>query len=424
MVGAPLQFVPNKDYKLVFSRQGRKTILQADGRPVVELPNAPERSGPYAGLGMYQTNTAYDDVTICGTLEREWIEAAVTTLTPAKGPKATAYTAQWSKMNPRGLDREGRPGELPKQGVQGVNRWLAGAAYDSKRKLCLMYGGPAPGNTGMNDIWGYDAEKDTWTCLEKDDPSADGVRRPKVFLNVNSSQSLPFACDPVNDLYWLTSPLPGSKWEFWHYNPEKRTFEKTHIGERDGPVSGLIGSCPQVKSLVSPRETIDLRTMKASVLKSAPQPLNDNLGGVWHSNVERSGGFGTAASDGSFLVFGIHGDPPITDTWRFEPIRDRWIKLSPKVSPSPRIYHFVVHDSALGVWVLFGGVTTGNKWLADTWLYAPHLGTWFDATPKTGSTPPPGIIMWYDESRDLIVLFAGEGGETWTCKIRPSGTLP
>ncbi|MFC1672067.1 protein kinase, partial [Planctomycetota bacterium] len=399
------------------------------------------RSPLYYGFVTHSDGeTIADNLHITGTLDRDWLLTELAMATPVKvkpGQAATfkKYKAVWRKMNPKGLTRDGKSGELPRS-TPGFNakmkdlcREYSGSAYDRKRQLCIMYGVPGYNKPGKNDIWAYDSEQNSWTCLEPDDPGADGKRRPKGWFSSPHYGGMPFAYDPVNDAYWLPAQPTPKTWEFWYYRPETRSFTRGiqvqggDLRVPEGVGVCPIGYCPSLRSLVTPWEVIDLRTMKRRKLKSS---VPRTVVYVWSfPSARSSGGLKLAAENGAFLVFG--GGSPATnkgqhgvlsETLHFDPVRDTWTELKPKASPPRRYCANLVYDAALKIWVLFSGMDNKRKSLRDTWVYAPHLNTWLELTPKTGQSPPFNGPMWYDEARDLVVLFT-QAGETWTCKIIP-----
>lgn len=98
---------------------------------------------------------------------------------------------------------------------------------------------------------------------------------------------------------------------------------------------------------------------------------------------------------------------------------------SPTTGPSARSGHAMAYDSARGVTVMFGGMTSGEQTLGDLWewngvrwtLRVPHSSTsgWInvpDIGPQPSLTGQPvhrrDAALAYDSSRGRFVLFGGE----------------
>jgi hypothetical protein len=74
-------------------------------------------------------------------------------------------------------------------------------------------------------------------------------------------------------------------------------------------------------------------------------------------------------------------------------------------------------DPGTGQLILFGGVTTGNAILDDTWSW--NGSTWTQLSPATSPQPDGDASMDYDPGVGQLILFGGTNGngytnETWT----------
>ena len=76
----------------------------------------------------------------------------------------------------------------------------------------------------------------------------------------------------------------------------------------------------------------------------------------------------------------------------------------------------MVYDAARSEIVLFGGLQSGNVFLADTWTWD---GISWALASQDGPEPRAGASMAYDPTRDSTILFGGldsdtdELGDTW-----------
>lgn len=111
-----------------------------------------------------------------------------------------------------------------------------------------------------------------------------------------------------------------------------------------------------------------------------------------------------------------------------------WVKINPSgATPSPRVGHQMVYDSARNKVILFGGQTTQGalfggqnltgQLLNDIWEWDGATMTWAQITPAGGPVPPARsfFAMAYDPSRGKVVLYGGKvdaiyhstSGDTW-----------
>ncbi len=108
------------------------------------------------------------------------------------------------------------------------------------------------------------------------------------------------------------------------------------------------------------------------------------------------------------LFGGITGGLPGTtfdDVWTFN---GTWTKASVSgVKPSARFLFGMAEDAATGKIVVYGGITSGDTALNDTWLLDPTTMTWSKVT--TVATPPSygEVAMGWSPSLGAVVLSGG-----------------
>lgn len=122
-------------------------------------------------------------------------------------------------------------------------------------------------------------------------------------------------------------------------------------------------------------------------------------------------GMASDPSTNSLLLFGGVGGPSgftlFNDTWRFD--GTTWTQLFPATSPTAKFYTDLVHDSARGVYVMYGGnATYTTPGTNQTWE--------FDGVDWTQRFPAanPGNLglhaMAFDSLRNRVVLYGGMPG--------------
>jgi N-acetylneuraminic acid mutarotase len=146
-------------------------------------------------------------------------------------------------------------------------------------------------------------------------------------------------------------------------------------------------------------------------------------------------------AQGKVILFGGRNeDAGVNDTWAYDPSANTWTELTPSgASPSARINHQMVYDSALGKVILFGGWwdAPGVRF-ANPWAYDPAANTWTELAP-VGASPSArsGTGMVYDSVTGKVILFGGWDGEsfcadTWSydptantwVELTPTGDVP
>jgi len=329
------------------------------------------------------------------------IEALKTRLAVAL--EAKSYAGVWTKRAPTVTGADGKPFKFGRHFIDN------GAAYDSKRKVCVLYGSGAFNNK-RNDLWVYDPAKDAWRCLQAHDSDAKDQPPPHF---PGGSTSLGFCYDEARDRYRLYADR-----YIWSYDPNARQWRK---GPKYGPFVSrgqtlALGYHPGMKSVVTQHGFLDVATGKVEKLAKVPSGIYYS----WRpSSVMVSGGFARPGENGCFLAFGGYKDH-VRKTWAFDPSKPEWAKLEPRQSPPGRSHGNLIYHSGLKVWVLFGGrIQKDGKAAAilDTWVYAPHMKTWIEI--KTPVSPSADGAIWYDAAHGQVVLFTRKY-ETWALKIKPS----
>jgi hypothetical protein len=423
------KFDSRKFYRHEMKFEGSTIHYSVDGKPVtsfapLNFPAEREDQHPGYNVGGYGFG-GIDSFRVRGTLSKKWLEENMGeggetgdeegAGAEGAGSDATGYGATWTKKDPKGDtpgagNRFGRSGGAP------------GAMYDSRRKLCIMYGGTLHGQSRMNDIWAYDVAKNAWTCLEPLDKDADDKKKPGGW---GGSTGAPMVYDPANDLYWLASGGINDKsdwWWLWTYDPNKKTYSKIMKiqgadlrFEEGGLGDCVLGYSPKLKSIVTPWEVIDTRTRQKRPMK----PLTKMpLRGSFFSHASPNG-LGTAGADGTFLVFGGQFDKDALkspgETWKLDPARGTWMKLQPKKSPPAGRRRSMVYHRKLNVWVMASGGMPGSR-ACGMWVYSPRMNTWLEMKE---SGPRGWGAMWYDEANDDVVFFSEEHGAIHTLKLSP-----
>jgi len=203
--------------------------------------------------------------------------------------------------------------------VEPPARWGSMMIYDSRADRVLLFGGAdLSDNTGLNDLWAYDYESNTWT-----------QRHPAVSPPPHQWHALVYV--PTSDrtvLFGGTNPSDGSLLnDTWAYDYHRNRW--TDLAPRHAP---------------APRMTHYM----------AFEPRTNRL-----------------VLFGGFLS---PYDQATGDTWIYDVATNRWRQAFPKASPGPRAFHVMSRTN--GPVVLFGGGPNQAGWTNETFLYDSRADTW------------------------------------------------
>lgn len=119
----------------------------------------------------------------------------------------------------------------------------------------------------------------------------------------------------------------------------------------------------------------------------------------------------------SVMFGGFHGAVLRDETWTYDSATGQWTQESPGTVPDERAQISIAYHASADVSVMFGGITTANVTIGDTWTWD---GTdWTLETPGTSPAPRALYGLAYDIANDRTVLYGGAipsvgSTETWT----------
>jgi len=327
--------------------------------------------------------------------------------------EVTSYKGVWADRQPTFIGVDGKPTTAP-------NVAHCGAAYDSKRRVCVLFGSGTYNNF-RNDLWAYDPAKNVWTCWHDNDPQKGGKALPKAYFP-GGATSLAFAYDRDQDRYWVFSE--GSLWSF---DPSAKKWRKEPAFQMPGGKATKcfqgMGYHPVLKSLVAVCGPFDPKTGSVDPVVTPPGTVNY---GWQPSTAVMSNGLSMPDENGCYIAFGksTRGEENIEPTtWQFDPAKATWTVLKPKQSPSARTTANMVYHAGLKVWMLYGGFHYKDREaLRDTWIYAPHLNTWLELKSDLMPVACNSGALWYDEENDQVIFFGGSrrNKQTFALKITPA----
>jgi hypothetical protein len=266
------------------------------------------------------------------------------------------------------------------------------------------------------------------------------------------------AYDPTTKALTLSSALPGNPTgqsysvrtqggvDTWFYNPVTREWRGFNA-----PSYGYVGARPTGRqspafaysmrddaavmfggSIYNDTWALDVRARTWVAMRGDGWPGNPPRRAEVHNSMVYDSVsevfvlFGGLCSDGSGC-----GDVPynglLGDTWIYKLATNTWTQMAPGTSPPARMQHTLSYDTANGVVVLFGGLTSSGT-QNDVWVYDVPSNTWTQVS--TGSAPASRRIhaMVYDPNAGEHIIYGGNAennvtlGDVWSLGLTRTGS--
>ena len=269
-------------------------------------------------------------------------------------------------------------------------RYLAAMAYDSSRRVSVLFGGQWP---VMGDTWTYDAAADAWTN-----------RTPAGSPPARYSSAMVF--DPFNGVCLLFGGgvAAGRVGDTWAYNASANAWTDLQPAIAPSARSG--------HALAFDRQD------RLAVLFGGYDGLNradtwtyDIVKNLW-TNVTPA--VSPSARTGSSLVYdeahgrlvlfgGRDSSGALNDTWLFDLRSKAWTIMATSAAPGARGIHGAAYDRALNQTVLFGG-GAGTSYFGEAWTFPADLG--------------------FRPSGRFVAAPRDTGGESYFGTVRANFTVP
>ncbi|MFX0078264.1 MAG: kelch repeat-containing protein, partial [Candidatus Hermodarchaeota archaeon] len=106
------------------------------------------------------------------------------------------------------------------------------------------------------------------------------------------------------------------------------------------------------------------------------------------------------------------------DTWVYDYSANTWTNMSPVVTPTGRLAHFMAYDSESDRVILFGGLLDGAIYNDETWAYDYNSNNWTQMSPSQHPSARMDAPMTYDSESDRVILHGGSSSagvryDTW-----------
>jgi hypothetical protein len=265
-------------------------------------------------------------------------------------------------------------------------------AYDSRHERVVMYGGATGASELLDDLWSWDGTR--WTLIGRSIPSASHA----VFADADQSLVLIGGTQPVTAVWdgrWVTILQEPNRWAVAGAFDARRGRFVMHGGGGAAPGQTL-----------------------GSTLEFDGEHWRQVATGGPGERAMASMAFDTTRNIA--MLFGgavLATRRVFDDLWEWDGVRWRQIVVTGE-RPEARMAFGMAYDQARREVVLFGGFSTDDHVLGDTWVWN---GAQWRRVAGDGPQPRSDGYMAYDAARGVTVLFGGypdeaDGrvlGDTW-----------
>lgn len=275
--------------------------------------------------------------------------------------------------------------------VKPVARSASGMAYDSTRKVSVLFGGYLGGNVFSDETWEWDG-----TNWSKKTPTVSPPARSLTAMAYDSARKVSVLFGGLNG--------GGDTWEWDGTNWSKKTPAHTPSNRQSHAMAydSARGVTVLFGGTTGGDETWEWDGTDWTIRSPSTKPFARNNHAIAYDEAR-----GVVVLFGGASTLAVAND----ETWEWN--GDNWAKSTPASSPSARTSHQLAYDSLRQVTVLFGGGTVGHP-LADTWEWDGQH--WLKRLPVPAPSARSFPAMAFDRARGVILLFGGEAplsDQTW-----------
>ena len=256
-------------------------------------------------------------------------------------------------------------------------------AYDAVTKSMILFGGEDQNNNFLNDTWSWNGSN--WTQLS-----------PTTRPGARSTDAAGFmADDPAmnEDVLFGGNTGLGGLTDTWSWNGS--TWTQISPGTTSDPPNSTLGGVAYDEAH---QQLVYLEGSNQETWLWGPQPGAPQ--GAWTSagfqplSGITSSSLPAMAYDPSSQTVILFGGAPYpgaaetatNTTWSWDGGSKTWTQLSPSTSPSARVQAVMVTDDSKGVVFLFGGISTTQPNLNDTWQWGDPVGVYGAYTAQSYAT--------------------------------------
>jgi len=120
------------------------------------------------------------------------------------------------------------------------------------------------------------------------------------------------------------------------------------------------------------------------------------------------------------ILFGgreVENYAQLSDTWLLDLELEEWVQVSTSTQPPPRSDMGFYYDLEIQAAIMFGGYSSSDTRLDDTWLFFPNNNSWLEVSTAIQPLARYGHHIVYDEHNEVGLLFGGRTttytDETW-----------
>jgi len=294
-------------------------------------------------------------------------------------------------------------------------------SYDSFDQKVVLFGGAngTDSSADKNDIWTYDSMNDIWT-EQLPSPTPRGRRMHCMAYDDAGGRLTVFGGRDDHDDFGDTWGFILSKNIWADMTPRMAPpcrESAAMVYDSANDVLVLFGGYDG-KTLLDDTWTYDLGTGLWTERKPPSSPKGRTHHRMVYDDVN-----GVCILFGGLSGFGGSSGNFMNDTWCYDTGTDEWKRIGSRSSPPSRCGHGMAFDSTNGVVVLFGGWTSGDRTLNDTWSFDYRTSSWTEKKPAASPSAREDSQMTWDGGRGRVVMYGGTVSgyrycnETWEYNV-------
>jgi hypothetical protein len=269
-------------------------------------------------------------------------------------------------------------------------RYLHGLAYDSDRRVTVLFGGDNTGTARLSDTWQFDGTNWSQLAPAQSPPGRANIDQTLVY-DTWRRRTILFGGLGASGYLSDTWEFDGTAWmpASLAFSPAPRDAHAMAFDTHRG-VALLFGGYGSLGTRFADTWQYD----------GAWQSVSTGLapsGRLHHSMAYDAQRRVTVLFGGSG-----GGNTLLGDTWEYD--GSAWHQVFPAQSPPARENHALAYDNNRGVVVLFGGETASGP-RNDTWEYDGT--TWRRVASLQSPWPRGEMSMVYDQDRGRLFQFGG-----------------
>lgn len=296
--------------------------------------------------------------------------------------------------------------EWTKVGVSSPppKRFRHKAVWDDASGRMLVYGGCCGPEGQFDGLWSYDPEQASWRELSPAGPRPTAKQRHVAAWSPVHRAMLVYGGSSDGDCFYQN--------DLWAFVPRQNRWKRLSPLPRETPVARmdhgaavLDGKLYSFGGCMGSGASADL--VRVGLAGEDPETLSP-AGHKPPARIDPT--LVSVDSADQLLLFGGRGpEGAFGDLWRYAVPDGQWKRLTPDgEAPTPRYVHAAAWSDVRRTLYVFGGKTSGGRFLGDLWAYDRSEDSWQRLSDSTSGPGPRSLSrMVWDPSEGRLLLYAG-----------------